>query len=79
MGKCVLEYKHLELVSSVTVDESPQLLLTKPVRIPQHSLVILNTRCTAMEDHVGQLYKVRTNHIIQNDYPNLTYCLQCIE
>ena len=34
IGKCVLEYKHLELVSSITVDESPQLLLTKTVKIP---------------------------------------------
>ena len=32
----------------------------------------MNTRCTATKDHVGQLYKVRTNHIIQNNYPNLT-------
>ena len=71
VGKYVLEYKHLELVSSITVHESPQLVLTKPVRIPQHSLVVLNTRCTA-KDHVGKLYKVRTNHIIQNNHPNLT-------
>ena len=55
IGKCVLEYKHLEMVSSVTVDESPQLVLTKTVRIPQHSLVVLNTRCTTTEDHVGQV------------------------
>ena len=55
-----LEYKHLELVSSITVDESPQLMLTKTVRIPQCSLVVLNTRCMVVEDHVGQLYKVRT-------------------
>ena len=27
VGKCVLEYKHFELVSSVMVDESPQLML----------------------------------------------------
>ena len=26
----------------------------------------------ATEDHVGQLYRVRTNHILQNNYPNLT-------
>ena len=72
IGKCVLEYKHLELVSSITVDESPQLVLTKTVRIPQRTLVVLNTRCTATEDHVGQLHKIRTNHLIQNNHPNLT-------
>ena len=71
MGKCVLEYKQLELISSVTVDESPQLLLTKSVKIPQRSLVVLNTSCSATKEHVGQMYRVRTNHIIQNDYPNL--------
>ena len=60
VGKCVLEYKHLELVSSITMDESPQLVLTKTVRIPQHSLVVLNTRCTAIIDHIGQLYKEQT-------------------
>ena len=75
-----MEYKHLELVSSITVaDESPQLVLTKTVRIPQHSLVVLNTRCTATEDHVGQLYKVRTNHILQNNHPNLTILSTYIE
>ena len=67
-----MEYKHLELVSSITVDESPQLMLTQTVRIHQCSLVVLNTSCTAREDHVRQLYKVRTNHIIQNNHPNLT-------
>ena len=70
-GKMCLEYKQSELVSSVTVDESPQLLLTKSVRIPQRSLVVLNTCCTATKDHVGQLYRVRTNHMIQNNHPNL--------
>ena len=71
LGKCVLEYKQLELISSVTIDESPQLLLTKSVKIPQRSLVVLNTCCSATKEHVGQMYRVRTNHIIQNDYPNL--------
>ena len=72
LGKCVLEYKHLELVSAVTVEESPQLLLANSVRISKQSLVILNTRCMATNDYVGELYKVRTNHIIQNNFPNLT-------
>ena len=54
VGKCVLEYKHLELVSSITVDGSPQLMLTKTVRILQYSLVVLKTGCTATEGHVGQ-------------------------
>ena len=71
MEKCVLEYKQLELISSVTVDESPQLLLMKSVKIPQRSLVILNTCCSATKEHMGQMSRVRTNHIIQNDYPNL--------
>ena len=70
-GKCVLEYKHLELINSITMDESPQLVLTKTLKIPQCSLVVLNTRCMATADHVGQLYKVRTNHLIQNNHPNL--------
>ena len=71
LGRCVLEYKQLELVSSVTVDESPQLLLTKSARIPQRSLVVLNTYCMSTKEHVGQLYRVKTNHMIQNNHPNL--------
>ena len=55
LGRSVLEYKHLELVSSVTVDESPQLLLTKSVRDTSRSLVVLNTYCTATKDHIGQV------------------------
>ena len=45
----VLEYKHVDLVSSITVDESPQLLLSKTVKIPQRSLVVLSTRSTVNE------------------------------
>ena len=71
LGKCVLEYKQIELISSVTVDENPQFLLTKSVKIPQQSLVVLNTSCSATKEHVGQMCRVRTNYIIQNNYPNL--------
>ena len=71
LGKCVLEYKQLELISSVTVDENPRLLLTKSVKIPQQSLVILNTSYSATKEHVGQMYNVRTDYKIQNDYHNL--------
>ena len=71
LGKCVLEYKQLELVSSVVVDESPQLLLTKSVKVPQRSIVVLNTSSTVTEENVGQLYRVRINHLIHNGHPNL--------
>ena len=43
----------------------------KSVKIPQRSLVVLNTCCSATKEHVEQMYRVRTNHIIQNNYPNL--------
>ena len=33
VGKCVLEYKHLELGSFIMVDENPQLMLNKTVKI----------------------------------------------
>ena len=71
LGKCVLEYKQFELISSITIDESPRLLLTKSIQIPQRSLVVLNTSCMATEENVGQLYRVRTNHLIHNNHPNL--------
>ena len=69
--RCVLEYKQLELISSITIDASPRLLLTKSVRIPQRSLVVLDISCMATEENVGQLYRVRTNHLIYNNHPNL--------
>ena len=33
---------------------------------------MLNTRCTADESHVGQLYKIRLNHVVKNKHPNLS-------
>ena len=31
----------------------------------------MNTSCTATRENVRQLYRVRTNHLTHNNYPNL--------
>ena len=75
LEKCVLEYvlEHLELVSSLTADGTPKILTAKTIKIPQRSLTVINTRSNITENHVGQLYKIRTDHLIQNDHPNLIF------
>ena len=44
LGKCVLEYKHLELVSSLTADDTPKMVTVKTIKIPQRSLAVINTK-----------------------------------
>ena len=38
LGKCVLEHKHLELVSSLTADDTPKMVTVKTIKISQRSL-----------------------------------------
>ena len=73
IGKCVLEYKHLELVSALTVDDVPKISTVKNIKIPQRSLAVINTKSNITEDHVGQMYKMRMDHLIQNEHPNLIF------
>ena len=57
IGKCVLEYKCLELVSALTVDDAPKIFTVKNIKIPQRNLAMINTKSNITEDHVGQMYK----------------------
>ena len=61
------------MLSSLTVDDTPKIVTVKTIKIPQRSLAVINTRSNITESHVGQLYKIRTDHLIQNDHPNLIF------
>ena len=49
------------------------MVTVKTIKIPQRSLAVINTKSNITESHVGQLYKIRTDHLIQNDHPNLVF------
>ena len=46
------------------MDDIPKILTAKTIKIPQRSLAVINTKSNVTENHVGQLYKIRTDHLI---------------
>ena len=67
----MLEHKHMELVHSITINEAPILKMTRTVRVPARSIAVLNTKCKIDSTHLGQIYKTRLDHMVQNSHPNL--------
>ena len=71
LGQCVLEHKHMELVHSISINEAPILKMTHMVRVPARSIAVLNTMCEVDLTYIGQIYKTRLDHLVQNTHPNL--------
>ena len=61
----------MELVHSITINEAPILKMTRTVRVPARSIAVLNTKCKIDSTHLGQIYKTRLDHMVQNTHPNL--------
>ena len=71
LGQCVLEHKHMELVHSISINEAPILKMTRTVCVPARSIAVLNTTCKVDSTYIGQIYKTRLDHLVQNTHPNL--------
>ena len=70
-GKCILDHKQQELVASISVETKPQLSLANSMTLPGRTLAVVHINNTLSPEQSGQLYEIKPNYLLTNEYPNL--------
>ena len=70
-GKCILDHKQQELVSSICVETKPQLSLANSMTLPGKTLAVVHVNNYLNPEQSGQLYEIEPNYLLTNKYPNL--------
>ena len=71
LGKCILECKQQELVSSIELEGNPTLVTRKQVTILGRTLAVMHVRSTVNCYHTGKMYDVQVNPLLSEEYLNL--------
>ena len=70
-GDCKLECKNEELVATVEIENDLALSLKGGVTIPPRNIAVLNVSNNLKEEDIGQIFNVRPNVLLSDDYPQL--------
>ena len=70
-GRCILDYQQQELVASLNVEDKPQLSLTASMILPGRTLAIIQVNNDLEPEQSGQLYEIKPNCFLTEEYPNL--------
>ena len=70
-GKSILDYQQQELITSVDIENKPQLYMTHTVDIPGRTLAIVCVHNNLDPKQSGSLYEIRPNDMLVEKYPNL--------
>ena len=71
MGECRLDHKQEELIATVEVQDELTLSLKSKVYIPSRMVAVLNVNSSIQQYDVGQVYNVRANSLLEDEYPQL--------
>ena len=70
-GECRLDHKQEELIATVEVQDELNLSLKSRVYIPGRMVAVLNVNSSIQQYDVGQVYNVRANSLLEDEYPQL--------
>ena len=70
-GKCILDYQQQELITSIDIENKPQLYMTHTVVIPGRTLAMVCVHNNLDPKQRGSLYEIRPNDMLIDKYPNL--------
>ena len=70
-GDCKLECKNEELVATVEIENDLALSLKGGVTIPPRNIAVLNVSNNLKEEDTGQIFNVKPNALLSDDYPQL--------
>ena len=71
MGECRLDHKQEELIATVEAQDELTLSLKSRVYIPNRMIAVLNVNSSIQQYDVGQVYNVRANSLLEDEYPQL--------
>ena len=70
-GECRLDHKEEELIATVNLQDELTLSLRGRVPIPGRTVAVLNVDSNIQKCDVGQLYNIRANTLLEDEYPQL--------
>ena len=70
-GKCILDYQQHELVTSIDIEDKPQLNMAHSVTLPGRTLPIVCIYNNLNPDQSGYIYEIEPSHNLYEKYPNL--------
>ena len=69
--ECRLDHKEEELIATVDMQDKLTLTLKGGAYIPGRTVTVLNVNSNIQKCDVGQLYNVRANTLLEDEYPQL--------
>ena len=70
-GECRLDHKEEELIATVDLQDELTLSLKSRAYIPGRTVAVLNVDSNIQKCDFGQLYNVRSNPLLEEEYPQL--------
>ena len=70
-GECRLDYKQEELIATLESQDELNLSLKSGVYIPGRTVAVLNVDSSVQQHDIGQVYNVRANSLLEDEYPQL--------
>ena len=70
-GECRLDHKQEELIATLETQNELTLFLKSGICIPGRTVAVLNVDSSAQQYDVGQVYNVRANSLLDDEYPPL--------
>ena len=70
-GKCILDYQQQELITSLNVENKPQLSLADSITLPGITLTVIQVNTDLEPEQSGQIYEIKPNYFLIKEYPNL--------
>ena len=66
-----MDYKQEELIATLETQDELTLSLKSGVYIPGMTVTVLNVDSSAQQHYIGQVYNVRANSLLEDEYPQL--------
>ena len=70
-GECRLDHKQEELIATIDSQNDLTLTLKSGVYIPGRTVAVLNVNSFVHRNDIGQFYSVRSNSLMEDEYPQL--------
>ena len=70
-GECQLDYKQEELIATPESKDELNLSLKSGVYIPGRTVAVLNVDSSVQQHNIGQVYNVRADSLLEDEYPQL--------
>ena len=70
-GECRLDHKEEELIATVDLQNELTLSLKSGAYIPARTVAVLNLDSSVQKCDIGQIYNVRANTLLEDEYPQL--------